>query len=150
LWLEDLFNILPGVRFSARRQADMAVKKGDIIDERKRHPDSCGLVVKVMGGGEGFEKIICCGHELTEADTVTEVASSLGRKRGALGPALILDEKKLYPDSCGLRVMIFDGGAGFQEIRCCGHALSLSSIRELKYGGMRNQDPDPNAKGGTA
>ena len=128
----------------------MAVKKGDIIDERKRHPDSCGLVVKVMGGGEGFEKIVCCGHELTEADTVTEVASSLGRKRGALGPALILDEKKLYPDSCGLRVMIFDGGAGFKEIRCCGHALSLSSIRELKYGGMRSQDPGQNASGGTA
>jgi hypothetical protein len=128
----------------------MAVKKGDIIDERKRHPDSCGLVVKVMGGGEGFEKIVCCGHELTEADTVTEVAASLGRKRGVLGPALILDEKKLYPDSCGLRVMIFDGGAGFKEIRCCGHALSLSSIRELKYGGMRSQDPGQNAKGGTA
>ncbi|WP_447600188.1 hypothetical protein [Nitrospira sp. Nam80] len=128
----------------------MAVKKGDIIDERKRHPDSCGLVVKIMGGGEGFEKIVCCDHELTEADTVTEVAASLGRKRGALGPALILDEKKLYPDSCGLRVMIFDGGAGFKEIRCCGHALSLSSIRELKYGGMRSQDPGQNAKGGTA
>lgn len=128
----------------------MAVKKGDIIDERKRHPDSCGLVVKVMGGGDGFEKIVCCGHELTEADTVTEVASSLGRRRGALGPALILDEKKLYPDSCGLRVMIFDGGAGFKEIRCCGHALSLSSIRELKYGGMRSQDPGRNTNGGTA
>lgn len=37
----------------------MSVKKGDIIDEWKRHPGSCGLVVKVMGGGEGFEKIVC-------------------------------------------------------------------------------------------
>lgn len=27
----------------------MPLKKGDLIDERKRHPDSCGLVVKVMG-----------------------------------------------------------------------------------------------------
>jgi hypothetical protein len=39
----------------------MALKKGDIIDEHKRHPDSCGLVLKVMNGGEGFEKIRCCG-----------------------------------------------------------------------------------------
>ena len=30
----------------------MALKKGDIIDEFKRYPDSCGLVVKVMNGGE--------------------------------------------------------------------------------------------------
>ena len=128
----------------------MAVKKGDILDERKRHPDSCGLVVKIMAGGEGFEKILCCGHELTDADVVPEVASSFGRKRGTLGPALILDEKKLYPDSCGLRVMIMDGGAGFTEIRCCGHALSLSSIRELKYGGMRGTDPGKPGHGGTA
>jgi hypothetical protein len=128
----------------------MAVKKGDIIDERKRHPDSCGLVVKVMGGGDGFEKIVCCGHDLTEADLVTEVSSSFGRKKGTLGPALVLDEKKLYPDSCGLRVMIMDGGAGFKEIRCCGHALSVSSIRELKYGGMRGSAQDQSNGGGTA
>ena len=48
----------------------MGLKKGDIIDEFKRYPDSCGLVVKVMHGGEGFQKIVCCGHELTEADVV--------------------------------------------------------------------------------
>jgi hypothetical protein len=48
----------------------MALKKGDIIDEHKRHPDSCGLVLKVMNGGEGFEKIRCCGNELTEEDVV--------------------------------------------------------------------------------
>lgn len=128
----------------------MAVKKGDILDERKRHPDSCGLVIKIMGGGEGFEKILCCGHELTDADVVPEVSPSFGRKRGTLGPALILDEKKLYPDSCGLRVMIMDGGAGFTEIRCCGHALSLSSIRELKYGGMRGSSQGQSDGGGTA
>ena len=91
----------------------MGVKKGDLIDERKQHPDSCGLLVKVMAGGEGFEKIICCDHELTEADVVPEMSSSKGRKRGQLAPAIVLDEKKLYPDSCGLRVMIMDGGAGF-------------------------------------
>ena len=59
----------------------MGVKKGDIFDERKRHPDSCGLVVKVMGGGEGFEKIICCDHDLTEEDLVTQIVRSSGRKK---------------------------------------------------------------------
>lgn len=60
----------------------MAIKKGDILDERKRFPDSCGLVVKCTGGGEGFKKIFCCGHELTEEDLVPEIMSSRGRKRG--------------------------------------------------------------------
>jgi len=128
----------------------MGLKKGDIIDERKHHPDSCGLVIKVMGGGDGFEKALCCQHELTEADKVAEVGSSLGRKKGTLPPAVILDEKKLYPDSCGLRVMIMDGGAGFKEIRCCGHSLSMSSIRDLKYGGMRGAGPQQADQNGQA
>ncbi len=115
----------------------MGIKRGDILDERKRHPDGCGLVVKVMAGGEGFGKIICCGHELTEADVVAEVTPALGRKRGDLEAGTVLDEKKLYPDSCGLRVMIMDGGAGFQEIRCCGHSLTATSVRGLQFGGMR-------------
>lgn len=116
----------------------MGVKKGDIIDERKHHPDGCGLVVKVMGGGEGFEKIVCCGHDLTEEDVVTQMGSPLGRKKGELPLAVILDEKKLHPNSCGLRVMIMDGGAGFREIRCCGHSLTINSMRELKYGQRRD------------
>jgi hypothetical protein len=116
----------------------MAVKKGDIIDERKRHPDGCGLVVKIMSGGEGFEKIVCCDHALTEEDVVTQMGSPLGRKKGELPLAVILDEKKLYPNSCGLRVMIMDGGAGFLEIRCCGHSLALSSMLELKFGQLRS------------
>lgn len=130
----------------------MPLKKGDLIDERKRHPDSCGLVVKVMGGGAGFEKILCCDHELTDEDVVSEIGRSGGRKRGALPLAVVLDEKKLYPDSCGLRVMIMDGGAGFREIRCCGHSLTISSMRELKYGALRGEEPDaqPNAPTGTA
>ncbi|MBA5867962.1 MAG: hypothetical protein GDA67_14810 [Nitrospira sp. CR1.3] len=128
----------------------MALKKGDFIDERKRHPQSCGLLIKVMGGGEGFEKIVCCDHELTEDDIVAEIGHQGGRKRGALPPAVILDEKKLYPDSCGLRVMIMDGGAGFKEIRCCGHSLTVSSMRELKYGRLRGSDPQQNAPPGTA
>ncbi|SLM47492.1 conserved protein of unknown function [Nitrospira japonica] len=134
----------------------MPLKKGDLIDERKRHPDSCGLVVKVMDGGAGFEKIICCDHELTDEDVVPEIRHSAGRKRGVLPLAVVLDEKKLYPDSCGLRVMIMDGGAGFKEIRCCGHSLTMSSMRELKYGALRGAGPgeesdaQPNAPAGTA
>ena len=128
----------------------MAVKKGDLIDEHKRHPESCGLVVKIMAGGEGFERILCCDHELTDADIVSVMGSSKGRKRGQLATAIVLDEKKLYPDSCGLRVMIMDGGAGFKEIRCCGHSLTISSKRELKYDQLRGSDPQQNASEGTA
>ncbi len=128
----------------------MAVKKGDIIDERKRHPDSCGLVVKVMGGGEGFEKIICCGHELTEEDVVADMGSSAGRKTGTLLPAVVLEEKVLYPNSCGLRVMILAGGAGFKEIRCCGHSLTIDAVRELGYGRMRGPSPEDCGPSGTA
>ncbi len=112
----------------------MGLKKGDIIDEHKNHPDSCGLMIKVMAGGEGFEKIVCCGHELTEEDVMPTFTRGRGRKRGTLPPAVLLDEKKLYQDSCGLRVMIMDGGAGFQEIICCGHSLKLNAMKELKYG----------------
>ena len=62
----------------------MGLKKGDIIDEHKRYPDSCGLVIKVMSGGEGFEKVVCCGHELTEEDVVASVEpSSRSKKRTA-------------------------------------------------------------------
>jgi hypothetical protein len=128
----------------------MALKKGDFIDERKRHPHSCGLLVKVMGGGDGFEKIVCCDHELTEEDVVSEIGSHGGRKKGTLPPAVILDERKLHPDSCGLRVMIVDGGAGFKEIRCCGHSLTASSMRQLTYGRLRGSDPQQNAPPGTA
>jgi hypothetical protein len=128
----------------------MAIKKGDLIDERKRHPDSCGLVLKVMGGGEGFERIICCDHELTAEDVVPAPAVSKGRKRGSMPAAIVLDEKKLYPDSCGLRVMIIEGGAGFKEIRCCGHSLTVTSKRELSYNPIRRSEPPPNAPEGNA
>lgn len=112
----------------------MGLKKGDIIDEHKRHPDSCGLIIKVMAGGEGFEKVVCCGHELTEEDVTPTFTRGRGRKRGKLPPAVLLDEKKLHPDSCGLRVMILDGGAGFQEIICCGNSIKLNAMKEFKYG----------------
>jgi len=120
----------------------MAVKKGDLIDEFKRHKDGCGLVVKIMGGGEGFQKIICCGHELTAEDLVPNVTSSVGRKQGHTPIGVILDEKKLHAESCGLRVMIIDGGAGLQEIMCCGHRLTLNAMRDLKLG-QRGASTDP-------
>ena len=37
----------------------MALKKGYLIDEHKRYPDSCGLIIKVRGGGAGLEKVLC-------------------------------------------------------------------------------------------
>ena len=128
----------------------MSLKKGDLIDEHKRHPESCGLVVKVMAGGGGFEKIICCDHELTDEDLVSEIGRSAGRKKGALPVAVVIDEKILYPDSCGLRVMIMDGGAGFKEIRCCGHSLTTSSVKQLKYTQMRGSEPPETGPSGTA
>jgi hypothetical protein len=128
----------------------MAVKKGDILDEFKRHPGSCGLLVKIMAGGEGFEKVICCDHELTDEDVVTEIRTRLGRKRGRLPMAVVLDEKKLYPDSCGLRVMIMDGGAGFKEILCCGHSLTLTAMRSLDLGQGRGTTPAPGGPSGSA
>ncbi len=124
----------------------MGLKKGDILDEHKRHPHSCGLMIKVMAGGEGFEKVVCCGHDLTDADVTPVFSRGAGRRRGALQPAALLDEKKLHPDSCGLRVMILDGGEGFQEIVCCGHSLRLNAVKEFRYGDAQrgpSSDPDP-------
>ena len=120
----------------------MPLKKGDIIDEQKRHPESCGLMVKIMAGGEGFQKIVCCGHDLTEEDVVAQPGSTMGRKRGVLPVGMILDEKKLHSTSCGLRVMILEGGAGFHEILCCGHSLTVSALKEMQeFGTMRGAPP---------
>lgn len=90
----------------------MAIKKGDILDERKRFPDSCGLVIKIAGGGEGFQQVRCCGHILTEEDVVPDVLPSRGRKKGAFMPGAMLEEKRQFPNSCGLRLIVLDGGAG--------------------------------------
>lgn len=128
----------------------MALKKGDIIDEHKRFPDSCGLVLKVMNGGEGFEKIICCGHELTEEDIVPTLSQGRGRKRGQLLVGMTLDEKKVSPDSCGLRLMVMNGGAGFQEILCCGNSIRSGAIQDLSFGQVRSQDEGNTSQSGTA
>jgi hypothetical protein len=87
---------------------------------------------------------------LTDVDVVPSLVTSKGRKRGQLAAAMVLDEKKLYPDSCGLRVMIMDGGAGFKEIRCCGHSLTVSAQRELRYDLMRRSESPPNTPEGDA
>ncbi|HBP88355.1 MAG: hypothetical protein KC592_07470 [Nitrospira sp.] len=123
----------------------MALKKGDIIDERKRYPDSCGLVLKVMSGGEGFEKIRCCGHDLTLEDVVPSFNQERGRRAGALAIGMPLDEKIVATDSCGLRLMVMAGGAGFQEVICCGHSFGSGAIQSLEFGQMRSEeDPNPN------
>ncbi len=123
----------------------MALKKGDIIDEHKRHPESCGLILKVMNGGEGFEKIRCCGHELTTEDVVPTLNQGRGRRKGPLLPGMTIDEKKVATDSCGLRLMIMDGGEGFQEVICCGHSIGTSAMQDLKFGQMRTEDKIPEA-----
>ncbi|PJA77991.1 MAG: hypothetical protein CO149_06480, partial [Nitrospirae bacterium CG_4_9_14_3_um_filter_51_5] len=118
----------------------MALKKGDIIDERKRYPDSCGLVLKVMSGGEGFEKIRCCGHELTLEDLVPSFNQERGRRAGGVVVGMPLDEKKVAADSCGLRLMVMAGGEGFQEVICCGHSFGAGAIQSLEFGQMRTED----------
>jgi hypothetical protein len=116
----------------------MALKKGDIIDEYKRYPESCGLVVKVLAGGTGFQKVVCCGHELTEDDVVSERIKKGGRKMGQKGVGFIIDEKKSYGDSCGLRLIIVDGGRGLERVECCGHSLTTADEKEFTDLGMRN------------
>ena len=120
----------------------MALKKGDIIDERKRHPDSCGLVVKVMGGGNGFEKIRCCGHELTAEDVVPSFNQERGRRAGRLVVGMTLDEKKVTTQSCGLRLMVMAGGEGFQEVICCGHSFGAGAMLDLQFGQIRSEEKD--------
>lgn len=128
----------------------MAIKKGDILDERKRFPDSCGLVVKFVGGGEGFRKIFCCGQELTEEDLVPDILPSRGRKKGALLPGAMLEEKRQFPEACGLRVMVIDGGAGFEGIDCCGHTITASAVNSLKFGQPREEPTIPTGPAGQA
>ena len=126
----------------------MGLKKGDIIDERIRHPDSCGLVLKVMSGGGGFEKIVCCGHELTLEDVVPSFKQERGRRTGRLVVGMTLDEKKVATHSCGLRLMVMAGGEGFQEVVCCGHSFGTGAMQDLQFGQMRlrtnDQDQAPN------
>lgn len=128
----------------------MAIKKGDILIERKRVPDSCGLVVKFAGGGAGFRKIFSCGHELTEEDVVSDIIPSRGRKKGPLLPGAMLEEKRQFPGSCGLRVIVIDRGAGLQGIDCCGHTITASAVNDLKFGQPRGESRIPTGPAGQA
>ncbi len=128
----------------------MALKKGDIIDEHQHHPDSCGLVLKVMSGGDGFEKIICCGHELTEHDVVPTFSPGRGRRKGTLLAGMTIDEKKVTTHGCGLRLMIMGGGAGFQEVRCCGKTIQVGAMQDLQFGQIRSNEEENTPHQGTA
>jgi hypothetical protein len=66
-----------------------------------------------------------------------------GRKMGQKGVGFIIDEKKSHPSSCGLRLMIMDGGHGLQHMECCGHALTLADekqLLDLGFGTIRKKD----------
>lgn len=79
----------------------MTIQYDDIPDERNAFPGSCGLVVKFAGGGEGFQKILCCGHELTKEEVVTDIIPSRGRKKWALLPRTMLEENGSFPTLAG-------------------------------------------------
>ncbi|GMV51152.1 MAG: hypothetical protein NBKEAIPA_00890 [Nitrospirae bacterium] len=128
----------------------MAIKKGDILDERKRFPDSCGLVIKIAGGGEGFQQVRCCGHILTEEDVVPDVLPSRGRKKGAFMPGAMLEEKRQFPNSCGLRLIVLDGGAGLEGVDCCGHTITAEAVNDLRFGRRRDEAPLPTGPAGHA
>jgi hypothetical protein len=136
------FSVYDLMIHSVARSTSMALKKGDIIDERKRHPDSCGLVLKVMSGGEGFEKVRCCGHDLTLADVIPSFNHERGRRTGHLAVGMTLDEKKVASHSCGLRLMVMAGGQGFQEVVCCGHSFGAGAMQDLQFGQLRGENND--------
>ncbi len=107
----------------------MALKAGDIIDERKNHGQSCGIAVKVLTGGGGYQKLVCCGNEMGEGDVVNNISNSPGRVEGAMvKKGAIISEKKNHPNSCGLSVRVLAGGAGFKEIQCCGNVLTEKDV----------------------
>ncbi len=107
----------------------MTLKAGDILDEKKNNGQSCGLAVKILKGGAGFQKLVCCGGELTEEHKVSKYATGSGRVEGkAVKKGVIIDERKNHPNSCGLRVEVLGGGAGFKEIVCCGNVLTEKDV----------------------
>ena len=55
-----------------------------------------------------------------------------------------------FADSCGLRVIVLDGGAGFQGIDCCGHMITAGAVNDWKFGRSRQDPPLPIGPTGTA
>ena len=62
----------------------------------------------------------------------------------------MLEEKRQFTDSCGLRLMVIDGGAGFQGIDCCGHLITAKAVNGLKFVEPREDFPVQTGPGGTA
>lgn len=73
----------------------MTVKPNDIIDERKNNEKSCGMVVKVIEGGAGFQNMKCCGYTMGENDLVTEFTNKNDRPEAQkVKKGTIIDEGK--------------------------------------------------------
>ncbi len=106
----------------------MAIKSGDILDETKNNGQSCGLAVKVIKGGGGFQKLLCCGGEMSEVNKVSKYSDGKRHEGKAVKKGVIFDESKNHPNSCGLRLEVLGGGAGFKEIVCCGNVLTEKDI----------------------
>ncbi len=108
----------------------MALKKGDIIDEKKSYEKSCGIAIKVLEGGAGFQNMVCCGYDLGEREIVKKFNKNIQRAQGKIvRPGAIIDEKINNPNSCGLVVEVLGGGAGFKHIICCGNVLTENDVR---------------------
>ncbi len=104
----------------------MAVQKGDVLDEAKKSQETCRVAIRVLEGGAGFEKLNCCGVEVTETEKVDSFDESTERSPGeSAKPGVIIDESKNNPNACGLKVEILGGGGGFQSISCCGNELTI-------------------------
>ncbi len=107
----------------------MSLTKGDMIDERKNYEQSCGIVVRVTEGGGGFEKMVCCGYDLDERDLADSYDKSKERFEGKIvKKGAVIDESKNHPDSCGLKMEVLAGGAGFKHVVCCGNVLTENDI----------------------
>ena len=107
----------------------MGVKPGDIIDEKKNYEQSCGFVATVTEGGAGFEKVLCCGYDLDERDLTEAWDESIDRFEGnVIKSGVIIDESKNHPNSCGLKMQVLAGGAGFKHVVCCGNVLTENDI----------------------
>jgi len=90
------------------------------------------------------------GHTLLHRYLATLASLAIQRADIVVGYKQEMIRSAAEADSCGLRVMIMDGGAGFKEIRCCGHSLTTSSIKELKYSQLRAAEPRETGPSGTA
>jgi len=103
---------------------EQMVEQGNIIDEAKNNPQSCQLVARIKEGGQGFESIECCGNTLTATD-LADTIEQHQRTGGDIQPGTIIDESKNYPNSCGLKIELVEGGAGLAKINCCGNELTV-------------------------